>query len=65
MCQVTEDNVIPLSEPAHTRSGDLVDSITIAKGTRIGMSVACIHRSTAIWEVDAREFRPERWTQVA
>ena len=63
MCQATEDDVIPLSEPVRTRSGDLVDSITIAKGTRIGISVACMNRSTAIWGPDARELRPQRWLE--
>ena len=58
MCQATEDDVIPLSEPARTRSGDLVDGITIAEGTKIGVSVACMNRSTAIWGADARKFRP-------
>ncbi|KIM65584.1 hypothetical protein SCLCIDRAFT_439847 [Scleroderma citrinum Foug A] len=57
----TEDDVIPLSEPVRTRSGDLVDSISVAKGTRIGISVACMNRSAAIWGADAKEFRPERW----
>ena len=37
-------------------------SITIEKGARIGISVACMSRSTAIWKPDA-EFRPERWLE--
>jgi len=55
--------VIPLSEPVRTRSGDLVDSISVAKGTRVGISVACMNRSTAIWGLDAKKFRPERWLE--
>lgn len=61
--QATEDDVIPLSEPVRTQSGDLVDNITIAKGTKIGVSVACMNRSTAIWGPDAKEFQPERWLE--
>ena len=64
--QATVDDMIPLSEPACTRSGDLVDSITIAKGTRISVPVACINRSSTIWGLDAREFRPEDgWRRMA
>ncbi|KIM70716.1 hypothetical protein SCLCIDRAFT_18765 [Scleroderma citrinum Foug A] len=59
----TEDDVITLSEPVRTRSGELVNSISIAKGTRIGISVTCMNRSTAIWGQDAKEFRPERWLE--
>ena len=40
--QATVDDVIPLSEPARTRSGDLVDSVAIAKGTR--MCADCLYK---------------------
>ncbi|KAI6015903.1 cytochrome P450 [Pisolithus microcarpus] len=61
----TEDDVIPLSDPVHTRSGELVDSISVTKGTRIGISIACMNRSSAIWGPDAKKFRPERWLEEA
>lgn len=61
----TEDDIIPLSEPVLTRSGELVDSISVAKGTRIGISVACMNRSSAFWGLDAKKFRPERWIEGA
>ncbi|KAI6026700.1 cytochrome P450 [Pisolithus microcarpus] len=60
-----EDDAIPLSEPVHTRSGELVDSISVTKGTRIGISIACMNRSSAIWGPDAKKFRPERWLEEA
>ncbi|KAL4079902.1 cytochrome P450 [Scleroderma yunnanense] len=59
----TEDDVIPLSEPVRTRSGELVDSISVAKGTRVGISVAGMNRSSAVWGPDAKVFRPERWLE--
>ncbi|KIM65582.1 hypothetical protein SCLCIDRAFT_22490 [Scleroderma citrinum Foug A] len=59
----TEDDIILLSEPVRTRSGDLVDNIFIAKGTRIGISISCMNCSTLIWGPDAKEFRPERWLE--
>jgi cytochrome P450 len=55
------DDVIPLSEPVHTDSGEMTDSISIAKGTLITISGASINRSLAIWGPDAKEFKPDRW----
>ncbi|KAG1849950.1 cytochrome P450 [Suillus subalutaceus] len=42
------DDVIPLSEPVRTLSGEMTDS-------------AAINRSSAIWGPDAKEFKPDRW----
>jgi cytochrome P450 len=55
------DDVIPLSEPVRTKSGEMTDSISIAKGTLITISGAAINRSSAIWGPDAKEFMPDRW----
>ncbi|KAG2096081.1 cytochrome P450 [Suillus discolor] len=56
-----EDDVLPLSEPVRTMSGNMTDSISIAKGTLITISIPAINRSLAIWGPDAKEFKPERW----
>ncbi|KAI6012644.1 cytochrome P450 [Pisolithus orientalis] len=58
-----EDDVIPLSEPVVTQSGETVNSISVARGTRIGIPVSCINRSVEIWGEDAKVFRPERWLE--
>ncbi|KAG2039485.1 cytochrome P450 [Suillus americanus] len=55
------DDVIPLSEPVRTESGEMTDSVSIAKGTLITISGAAINRSSAIWGPDAKEFKPDRW----
>ncbi|KAG2038389.1 cytochrome P450 [Suillus americanus] len=55
------DDVIPLSELVRTKSGEMTDSISIAKGTFITIPVAAINRSLAIWGPDAKEFKPDRW----
>ncbi|KAG1729368.1 cytochrome P450 [Suillus lakei] len=55
------DDVIPLSEPVCTESGEMTDSISIAKGTLITIPTASINRSSAIWGPDAKEFKPDRW----
>ncbi|KAH7881865.1 cytochrome P450 [Phlebopus sp. FC_14] len=56
-----EDDVIPLSEPVRTKSGQIVDNITVARDTLITINFSCINRSAAIWGTDAKVFRPERW----
>ncbi|KAI6017137.1 cytochrome P450, partial [Pisolithus marmoratus] len=58
-----EDDVIPLSEPVVTQSGEVVNSISIARGTQIGIPVSCVNKSTEIWRADAKVFRPERWLE--
>ncbi|KAG1882733.1 cytochrome P450 [Suillus subluteus] len=55
------DDVIPLSEPVRTESGEATDNICIAKGTLITIPGAAINRSSAIWGPDAKEFKPDRW----
>ncbi|KAG2364263.1 cytochrome P450 [Suillus spraguei] len=55
------DDIIPLSEPVRTESGETTDSIYIAKGTSITIPAAAINRSPAIWGPDAKEFKPDRW----
>ncbi|KAI9464900.1 cytochrome P450 [Boletus coccyginus] len=60
-----EDNVIPLSEPIRTKSGEMVDSLTIAKGTLVTNPMSCMNRSAAIWGEDAKDFRPSRWLENA
>jgi len=59
--QAAKDDVIPLSEPVRTESGEMTDNITVAKGTLITIPVAAINRSSAIWGPDAKEFKPDRW----
>ncbi|KAI6154234.1 cytochrome P450 [Pisolithus tinctorius] len=59
----TEDDIIPLSELLITESGEVVNSITVARGTHIGIPVSCVNRSTRLWGEDAMDFRPERWLE--
>ncbi|KAG2068513.1 cytochrome P450 [Suillus decipiens] len=56
-----EDDVIPLSEPVRTKSGKMTDSVSIAKGSLMVISIKGINRSEAIWGFDAKEFKPDRW----
>lgn len=55
------DDVIPLSEPVKTLSGEIVDRITIGADAPLMIPIRAINRSEAIWGSDAKEFKPERW----
>ncbi|KAG1885876.1 cytochrome P450 [Suillus fuscotomentosus] len=55
------DDVIPLSEPVRMASGNMTNSISVAKGTLITISIGAINRSSTIWGPDAKEFKPDRW----
>ena len=56
-----EDDLIPLSHPIRTASGELVDSIFVARGTQLVIPVAGVNRSDALWGEDAHKFDPSRW----
>ncbi|KAI6122408.1 cytochrome P450 [Pisolithus croceorrhizus] len=61
--EAAADDVIPLSEPVQTKSGEFVDSIVVGRGTTFTLPISCINRSEAIWGPDAKVFRPERWLE--
>ncbi|KAH7925025.1 cytochrome P450 [Leucogyrophana mollusca] len=60
-----EDDIIPLSDPIRTASGNYVDYISIAKGTLVSIPMRAINRSEVFWGADAKEFKPERWLDEA
>jgi hypothetical protein len=63
--QAIEDDVVPLSEPIRTKYGELIDSLTIAKGTLVVISIESMNRSATFWGEDAKVFRPSRWLEDA
>ena len=56
-----EDDVVPLSHPIRAASGELVDSIFVARGTVVRIPVAGVNRSEALWGEDANKFDTTRW----
>ncbi|KAJ7745913.1 cytochrome P450 [Mycena maculata] len=60
---VTEDCVVPLSQPIATTNGIQISEIPMKKGECLYVAVASYHRLISIWGPDAREFRPSRWLQ--
>lgn len=56
-----ENDIIPVSESVITKSGEAVNSISVARGTLVGIPISSINTSVSIWGSDAKVFRPERW----
>ncbi|KAJ6506413.1 cytochrome P450 [Mycena vitilis] len=63
--QAMVDDVIPVSEPITTASGEVVDNIVIAKDTIVTVSIRCMNQSEVFWGPNARQFEPERWLTLA
>ena len=59
--QVNVNDTLPLTHPVHTASGELVDSIFVAKGTIIRIPTEGVNRSEVLWGGDADKFDPKRW----
>ena len=53
--------MLPLSEPVRTASGELVNTLKVAKGTLVSVPLASINLATAVWGEDAKVFRPSHW----
>ncbi|KAJ7983168.1 cytochrome P450 [Mycena polygramma] len=58
-----EDDVIPLSGPSITRSGDTITSIHVAKGTVVTVPIQYANTCEAVWGTGASKFDPARWWQ--
>ncbi|OJA08374.1 hypothetical protein AZE42_00989 [Rhizopogon vesiculosus] len=61
----TEDDVLPLSEPVTTRSGEVIHELPVSKGTWIVVSLAGYNRNKDLWGENAHVFDPERWLSGA
>ncbi|KAH9032518.1 cytochrome P450 [Lactarius hengduanensis] len=62
--EATQDDVIPLSSPIVTKSGEQVSSIPVRKGTLVDLAVGVYNRLPEIWGADANEFKPERFLDI-
>ncbi|KAG6852670.1 hypothetical protein C0991_010038 [Blastosporella zonata] len=58
-----DDDIIPLSTPIVTASGEELSSIIIKKGTPVTAPIRAINRSEAFWGPSAKAFEPERWLE--
>jgi len=56
-----KDDVLPLSKPIKTTSGEYISSLPIPKGMKVILSIAGYHRNKYVFGEDADRFNPERW----
>ncbi|KAG6821030.1 hypothetical protein H0H93_007920 [Arthromyces matolae] len=59
--QSVKEDVLPLSTPIRTASGEFSDSLPIPQGMKIILSIAAYHRNKEVFGEDADIFNPERW----
>ncbi|KIJ26121.1 hypothetical protein M422DRAFT_272863 [Sphaerobolus stellatus SS14] len=57
------DDIIPLSIPQKTKSGEIITSVPISKGQSIGISFLAYNRLPEVWGPDADQWRPERFLE--
>ncbi|KDQ10532.1 hypothetical protein BOTBODRAFT_190494 [Botryobasidium botryosum FD-172 SS1] len=56
-----KDDVIPLSKPLKTATGEYISELPVPKGVRIITSIPAYNQDPDIWGPDAHVFNPERW----
>jgi len=59
--QANEDDIIPLSQPIQTASGEMTDHVSVSKGTLIHIPITAINKSQLLWGEDALDFNPQQW----
>ena len=59
--QVNVDDTLPLTHPVRTASGEVVDSIFVAKGTVVRIPIIGVNMSEELWGNDVGKFDPKRW----
>ncbi|RDB24999.1 hypothetical protein Hypma_008013 [Hypsizygus marmoreus] len=59
--QAAQDDVIPLSTPIRTTSGELISKVPVPKGMKVIASIAGYNRNKEIFGEDADTFNPDRW----
>ncbi|KAF8845919.1 cytochrome P450 [Paxillus ammoniavirescens] len=57
------DDMLPLSQPITTESGEVINKVPVPEGTPIVVSIAAYNRNTEVWGEDAHEFNPDRWLE--
>lgn len=61
--QVSQDDIIPLSQPIATASGTVIDNLPVKQGSIIRIPIIGVNRSKALWGPDAAIFDPTRWLE--
>ncbi|KAF8521877.1 cytochrome P450 [Hysterangium stoloniferum] len=59
--EAAADEILPLTKPLRTTSGELVDTVHISRGTPVAVPIHLMNRAKSIWGENAHEFEPSRW----
>lgn len=57
------DDIIPLSAPQTTKTGEIITQIPVSKGQTVMLSMAAYNRLESVWGEDANVWRPERFLE--
>ncbi|KAL1703386.1 cytochrome P450 [Schizophyllum commune] len=63
----TQDDVIPVSSPVVLKDGTIIlegEGVEIRKGSYIHIPIEGLNQHESIWGVDARDFNPDRWSNL-
>ncbi|KAI0800951.1 cytochrome P450 [Fomes fomentarius] len=63
-CVAITDNVIPLSEPIISATGEVIDTIPVKAGQWIYASVCGYNRLPSVWGQDADDWNPDRFLTI-
>jgi len=55
------DDVLPLSKPITTTTGEVISKLPIPKGLKVILSIAGYQRNKEVFGEDADEYNPDRW----
>ncbi|KAJ3758780.1 cytochrome P450 [Lentinula raphanica] len=58
-----EDDVLPLSTPVTTTTGEILTELPVPKGTRTIISITAYNRNKQLFGEDAHVFNPYRWLE--
>ncbi|KAF9450103.1 cytochrome P450 [Macrolepiota fuliginosa MF-IS2] len=59
--QASRDDIIPLSKPITTTTGEVITKLPVPKGLRIVTSILAYNRNEDVFGSDAHVFNPDRW----
>jgi cytochrome P450 len=59
--QAAVDDVLPLSRPITDVNGEIIDSLPVAKGTKVRIPVGAVNQLESLWGPTSHEFDPSRW----
>ncbi|KIJ37322.1 hypothetical protein M422DRAFT_781867 [Sphaerobolus stellatus SS14] len=58
-----KDEVIPLAIPQKTKTGEIITSVPVRKGTKIWMALMTYNRLPEVWGLETNQWHPERFLE--